>query len=145
MGAQRAEQSTVIAAPPERCFAAITDFESYPQWQSAVKRCAVRERDSDGRASLVETVIDVRLREVRYVLRYSYEPPRVVRWDYVEGDIKSVEGEYLFEDAGDGATRATYRLALDPGRFLPGPLRKLLVDGVMRTSVRELKTRAEGA
>ena len=50
---------------------------------------------------------------------------------------------YEFADLGDGTTRATYRLAVDPGRFVPGPLRRLLTGPVMRRSVEELKSRVE--
>ena len=145
MGAQKAEQSAVISADPQACFEAVCDFETYPQWQSAVMRCEVLERGSDGRGSLIETVIDARLKQVRYRLRYHYDAPGRIWWDYVEGDVKSIDGDYEFEDLGDGRTRAIYRLAIDPGRFLPGPLRKVLTDQVMKTSVKELKTRVEDA
>ena len=143
MGAKRAEQSTEIAGSPDACFDAIADFESYPEWQSAVKACAVLERDSEGRGELVETTIDARVREVTYVLRYHYEPPRRIWWDYVEGDVKSVEGEFEFEPVDGGGTRATYRLAIDPGAFFPGPLRRVLEGQVMKGAVAELKTRVE--
>ena len=145
MGAHRAEQSAVISADPQTCFEAVCDFETYPEWQSAVKRCDVLERGADGRGSLIETVIDAKLKRVRYVLRYHYDAPARIWWDYVEGDVKSIDGDYEFEDLGDGGTRAIYRLAIDPGRFLPGPLRKILTDQVMKTSVKELKTRVEDA
>lgn len=143
MGAKLAEHSVVIAAPALACFEAICDFENYPHWQAAIKRCTVHERDAGGRGALIETVLDARVKEVRYVLRYHYEEPHLVWWDYVEGDVKSVAGDYAFEDLGDETTRATFRLAIDPGFFLPGPLRRLLTDQVMRGSMTELKTRVE--
>jgi ribosome-associated toxin RatA of RatAB toxin-antitoxin module len=143
MSATEAEQSAHIHAGPQACFEAIADFESYPEWQTAVKRCEVLERDEQGRGRLVETVIDAKLREVRYRLRYEFEPPHRVWWDYVEGDVHSVEGEFVFEPEGEGRTRATYRLAIDPGRFVPGPVRRVLVEGVMRGAVRDLKRRVE--
>lgn len=142
MGAHRAQHCECIAATPQACFDAITDFETYPQWQSAVRECRVLDREKDG-ATLVETVIDARVRQVRYVLRYHAQAPGRLWWDYVEGDVKSIAGGYDFDDAGDGATHATYRVAIDPGRFVPGPVRRLLAGPVMRTSVRELRQRVE--
>lgn len=139
MGATAAEHSEVIAASPEACLAALLDFASYPEWQSAVQDVVVRD---DG---AVEFSVDAKVRTIRYVLRYHPEPPSRLWWDYVEGDAKDVSGEYLLDDLGDGTTRATYRLDIDPGRFVPGPVRKLLVEGVMRTSVRDLKRRVEGS
>ena len=58
--------------------------------------------------------------------------------------MKSVAGEFALDDLGDGTTRATYRLDIDPGRFVPGPIRKALTEVVMRGSVRDLKRRVEG-
>lgn len=142
MGASRAEHSEVIAATPEACLAALLDFDSYPEWQSAVKDADVIEPGSD---PVVEFRVDAKLKTIRYVLRYHPEPPARLWWEYVEGDVRSVAGEYALEDLGDGTTRATYRLEIDPGRFVPGPVKKALTDGVMRTSVRELKARVEGS
>jgi hypothetical protein len=140
VGVTEAEHAEVIAAPPDVCLAALLDFESYPDWQSAVKDTEILE---GGGAPVVEFRIDAKLKTVRYVLRYHPEPPSRLWWEYVEGDVRSVAGSYELEDLGDGTTRATYRLAIDPGRFIPGPIRKALTEGVMRHSVRELKARVE--
>lgn len=142
MGASQAEHSEVIAATPAACLEALLDFDSYPEWQSAVKQAEVIEPGSD---PVVEFRVDARIKTIRYVLRYHPEPPARLWWEYVEGDVRSVAGEYALEDLGDGTTRATYRLEIDPGRFVPGPVKKALTDGVMRTSVRELKARVEGS
>jgi ribosome-associated toxin RatA of RatAB toxin-antitoxin module len=143
MGAKPAEQSVEIEGTPADCFAAITDYETFPDWQSAVKDVEVLERDGEGRGSLVDYTIDAKLRDIHYRLRYRYDEPRGITWDYVEGDVKSIDGEYEFEELGAGRTRATYRLAIDPGMFVPGPVRKVLVDQVMRGSVQDLKARVE--
>ena len=37
MAAKRAEHSLLISAEPSVCFDAITDYETFPQWQAAVK------------------------------------------------------------------------------------------------------------
>jgi hypothetical protein len=58
--------------------------------------------------------------------------------------VKDVDGEMVLEDRGDGTTLATYSLALDPGVWLPGPVRKVLEDQVMKGSVADLKRRVEG-
>ena len=142
MGGTQAEHAEVIAGTREEILAALLDFATYPEWQGAVKRTTVLE---DGADPVVEFEIDAKVRSVRYVLRYHPEPPGRLWWEYVEGDVRSVSGEYELEDLGDGTTRATYRLDIDPGRFVPGPIRKALTDVVMRGSVRDLKQRVEGS
>jgi uncharacterized membrane protein len=143
MGAKRAEHSLMIEAEPSICFEAITDYETFPDWQAAVKSVEVLSLDEDGRGRDVCFHIDAKVREVNYTLRYSYEEPHLITWDYVDGDVKSVDGEFVFEDQRDGTTLATYSLAIDPGVWLPGPVKKVLTDQVMKRSVEDLKRRVE--
>jgi hypothetical protein len=138
---KRAEHSAEVPAAREVCFAALLEYETFPDWQRAVKETNVLTRDDDGRGRDVEFVIDARIKRVRYVLRYSYDPPGWIGWEYVEGDVKDVGGEFLLEQADDGLTLATYRIALDPGVWLPGPIKKVLTDQVMKGAVDDLRRR----
>jgi uncharacterized protein YndB with AHSA1/START domain len=140
---KHAEQQIVVEGTPQDCFDALVDYDSFPQWQRAVKSVTVETRDAEGRGEQVSFEIDAKVRTMRYTLRYSYEPPHRITWDYVEGDVKDVDGEFVLEDRGDGTTLATYSLALDPGVWLPGPVRKVLTDQVMKGSVEDLKRRVE--
>lgn len=133
----------VIEAPPQACFEAIVDYESFPDWQNAVKDVEVLSRDGAGRGRDVRFTIDAKVRTVHYTLRYSYEPPHSITWDYLEGDVEDVDGEFVFEDRRDGSTLATYSLAIDPGVWLPGPVTKVLTEQVMKRSVEDLKRRVE--
>ena len=141
--AKEAEHSAEIVAPPERCFEALLEYDSFPDWQRAVKAVDVLSRDGEGRGREVEFRIDAKVKQVRYVLRYSYEAPGWIGWEYVEGDVKDVGGEFLLEERGPG-TFATYRLTLDAGVWMPGPVRKVLSDQVMKGAVEDLKRRVEG-
>lgn len=139
MGAHRAQHTEFAAAPVQACFDAIAAFSTYPDWVGAVESVTVIE---DGAEPLVEFRVDARVRAIRYVLRYHLAPPGRIWWDYVEGDARSVDGEYRFEPEGDG-TRVTYSLAIDPGVYLPGPVKRMLVEHVMKGSVRDLVRRVE--
>jgi hypothetical protein len=108
-----------------------------------VKTAEVLTRDEDGRARRVAFEIDAKIRSVSYTLDYRYEEPGLVAWDFVEGDVKDVDGEFLLEDLGDGSTLATYALRIDPGLWVPGKIVSLLSDQVMQRSVEDLKTRVE--
>jgi ribosome-associated toxin RatA of RatAB toxin-antitoxin module len=145
VGVERAERSVEIAAPAEVCHDAVLQFETYPEWQSAVRRAEVRSR-GDAEA-VVAFEIDARVRTIGYVLRYRWDTPERVFWALVEGDVKSVEGDYTFVER-DGLTTATYRLAVDPGgwaRFVPGDLKRRGTEALMRSTVEELKARVEGS
>jgi carbon monoxide dehydrogenase subunit G len=143
VGLHRAEQSESIAVPPQACFDALCDYESFPEWQQAVESVEVVERDPEGRGSVVSFEIDAMVRRVSYTLRYHYDAPRRIWWDMVEGDVAGVEGEFLLEDEGAESTRATYRLGIDPGVPVPGVLARRLTKGVMRRSVTDLRDEVE--
>lgn len=135
--------SLLIEAEPTRCFDEITRYETFPEWQTAVKEVDVLSVDSAGLGLDVRFLIDARVRSVSYTLRYSYERPHRVEWDYVDGDVRSVDGDFVFEDCGDGTTMATYSLEIDPGVWLPGRVKKMLTEQVMKRSVEDLKRRVE--
>jgi ribosome-associated toxin RatA of RatAB toxin-antitoxin module len=143
MGISRAEQSIDVAASAEACFDAIVDFETYPEWQDAVVRTEVVERYPDGLGKVVELEVDAKVRRVTYRLRYHYDRPARLWWDFVQGDgIAYIDGEYLFEASGE-RTLATYRLGIDAGVPIPGFVAKRLNEGVMRRSIQDLKAEAE--
>ncbi len=144
MGAKRAERQIEIEATPKECFEALIQYETFPEWQRAVKATEVVTRYRDGKGKEVEFEIDAKIKTVRYTLDYSYEEPHLVSWRYVEGDVKDVEGEFVLEDRGDGTTLATYALRLDPGVWMPGRLADLLNEQVMQGVMEDLKHRVEG-
>jgi hypothetical protein len=143
VGAKRAERQGIVGGSPQACFDALVDFESYPEWQTAVKSCSVLDRDSSGRGRRVAFQIDAKVRSVSYTLDYSYDEPGLLSWEFVEGDVNDVDGEFVLEDLGDGTTLATYSLRIDPGVWMPGKLVSVLTDQVMQRSVDDLKTRVE--
>jgi uncharacterized membrane protein len=140
---KQAEQQIVVEGTPQQCFDALLEYESFPEWQRAVKAVEVEKRDRSGRGRDVAFEIDAKVKTIHYRLRYSYEPPHRIAWEYLGGDVKDVDGELTLEERGDGATLVTYSLALDPGVWMPGPLQKVLNDQVMKGSVEDLKRRVE--
>jgi uncharacterized membrane protein len=143
VGRKRAERQMVIDGSPQACFDAIVDYETFPDWQRAVKSVDVLTLDSDGRGREVAFEIDAKLKTVRYTLEYSYEEPHLVSWRYVEGEPKDVDGELVLEERGDGTTLATYSLSLDPGIWLPGKIVSMLNEQVMHGALEDLKRRVE--
>jgi uncharacterized membrane protein len=143
VGKKHAEHQVVIGGSPQACFNALTAYETFPDWQQSMKTVEVVSRDKQGRGSEVAFQIDAMVRQISYRLQYHYEEPHRITWDYLGGDIKSVDGEYVFEDNGDGTTLATYQLVLDPGVWMPGPIAKTLREQVMKRSMDDLKTRVE--
>ena len=136
-------QSADIAASPQRCFDALTDFESLPRWQRAVRDVEVLERDAAGRGTVVEYVVDVRFKTVRYRLRQIYDEPHRLASEYLGGDFRDFCGEWRFQPRGDDRTRVELDLRIDPGYIVPGFLRRAISEAVMRRALRDLKAFVE--
>ncbi|HEX4689923.1 MAG TPA: SRPBCC family protein [Solirubrobacteraceae bacterium] len=143
MAGYRDCQSTEIAASPEDCYAALTDFEHLPAWQGAVRRAEVLERDEEGRGLVVEYEIDAKVRTVRYTLRQIHQPPQRLGCEYLGGDFRDFYGEWRFTGLQNGRTGVELELRIDPGRFVPRPLRAAVSDAVMRRALRDLKRHLE--
>ena len=144
MGMNWAEHTVEIDAPIETCFDAIVDYDSFPGWQGAVDSTEVIERDSEGLGKVVRLYVDAKVRKVDYTLDYRYDRPERIEWDFVEGNgINDADGYYLFEDLGGDRTRATYKLGLEVGIPMPGPVARRVHKQTLKGSVQDLKEEAE--
>jgi hypothetical protein len=140
-----AEQSftSEVDASIEDCCAVLLDFDRYPDWSGPTTSSRVLESYPDGRARRVEMVLDMKIKNVRYVLEYAYELPRRATWHLVEGDVTGIVGSYEFEPIDAKRTRATCSQAVDLGFWVPGPLRRVIERQALRDSVLEFKAEAE--
>jgi uncharacterized membrane protein len=147
MGVIKGDRSVEIDAPIDRCYEIAADVENAVEWQGSLKDVEVLERDGERRPELVETESDAKVKSVRAVLRFSYDPPTGIRWVQEKGDTKSLVGSWAFEDLGGGRTRATYALEADPGRMLGmllrGPAESRVRDFLLGNAAEGLKQRAE--
>jgi carbon monoxide dehydrogenase subunit G len=110
--------SSEIDAPVEGVWAVLEDVLSAPDWQGGLDAMTALEHDDAGRAVLVETENDIKVRRIKARVRFRYEGPTRLSWTQEQGEMKSVEGSWELEDLGAGRTRATYELDADPGRLL---------------------------
>jgi ribosome-associated toxin RatA of RatAB toxin-antitoxin module len=137
-----------INAPIEQVWELVADIERAPEWQGGLKDLEVLERDDQNRATLCESESDAKVRSIKSIVRFDYQPPNRLRWEQVKGELKSVDGTWELEELDDGRTRATYWLEVDMGRMLGMVIRGPLVDVIrgMLVNARagELKKTIEG-
>ena len=134
----------VVQASQADIVGTLTDFEHYTEWQSGMLECTVKERDEQGRGSLVEFYVDAKIKKIRYTVRYFYQLDEgAMGWDYVDGDLKECTGRYQFTPTEDGATEVAIDIVTETGFFVPGPMKKLIRDQSLKNSMRDLKKRVE--
>jgi uncharacterized protein YndB with AHSA1/START domain len=141
---ETASQTTTIEAPLQACFDAAVAFERYPQWAHDVKEAVVRERDENGRATLVEFRASALGRSTHYTLQYDYSgAPQRLAWRLERGDImRVVDGAYTFEETPEGHTHVTYDLVIELVVPLPGFVKRRAEVRILNT-LKELKARVE--
>ena len=147
MGKIEGSATAEIDAPMERCYQHAADVDRIAEWQGGVQRVEVVERDDQGRVLEARISNDAKVRTITTTVRFSYDPPHGMSWTQTKGELKSLDGHWEFEDAGDGRTRATYGLVGDPGRVLGmlvrGPVEGRIRDLLVKARPGEFKRRAE--
>jgi uncharacterized membrane protein len=100
--------SIEIDAPANDVFAVATDFASYPEWNSNIKKVEVRERDDSGRPTKVWMEVDAKLKTISYTLGYDYsDAPRAFSWWLEDGDVTELKGSYAFDQSATSLGRPT--------------------------------------
>jgi uncharacterized membrane protein len=141
--------SADIEAPIDKVWPVVEDVASWAEWQGTLGTVRPLDQDADGRVSSCKVEIDAKVTMIKLELSVTYEEGTRVSWHREAGDLKGMDGSWILEDLGDGRTRATYELEVNPGGVIglflnderEAKLRQTLVD--VRPG--ELKARVEGA
>ncbi|MEL6345559.1 MAG: SRPBCC family protein [Myxococcota bacterium] len=136
-----AERSIVINTSPEVLYDVIADYARYPEFLKDISKVTVEEQTDD--ASVVTFELNL-IKTVRYTIRLSGDRPRTVSWTFVRSNIlKSNTGGWVLEDLGNNQTRATYRLDVSVGMFVPKRIVSTLTGTTLPTTLDAFKRRAE--
>ncbi|MBC7462458.1 MAG: SRPBCC family protein [Thermoleophilia bacterium] len=135
-----------VEASQQELFDIVTDLDAFPEWLKDVREVEILGHDKAGLPTASRMRVDVSIREVEYVLEYTYDAPNRVSWTTRPGgDVKSINGSYTFEVNDDGSTRVIYELEMEPGFPVPGFLIKRATKHITSAALSGLKARAEGA
>lgn len=135
-----------IAAPARKCYDTICDFASYPQWQKTISQVTILDYENS-KPLIVEYHLSVMLKTMQYTLSYAYDEQNSQKlklsWTYVGGDLKDLQGSYLFEEVAENKTIATYSLNLELNFVVPTFIMNNMRNSAMLESMQALKKRAE--
>jgi hypothetical protein len=150
-GGHRVAASGIVAAAPERVWAVITDWESYPRFMPNAHATRVRSREP--RRARISQHLRILLSDVRYGVVWTLEPERGLARFALDPeaphDIAAFEGSWELA-ALDGPRRTLVRYSnrVEPGIAVPVFLRDALtrrsLPGIVR-SVRDETLRREAA
>lgn len=139
---ERVSDHVTIRATADQVLEVVLDLEAYPDWAEGMQQVQVTERDDQGRPVLARFVVDARVAEVDYVLRYDHGRDDLT-WTLEQGEVvRQLDGRYRF-DEHDGVTDVEYALEVDLTLPVPRFLKKRAAKTILDTSLRGLKQRVE--
>lgn len=139
---ERVSDDVTIRATADEVMEVVLDLEAYPEWAEGMKQVQVTERDDQGRPVLARFVVDARVAEVDYVLRYDHSGDDLT-WVLEQGEVlRQLDGRYHLVEH-DGVTDVAYSLEVDITLPVPGFLKKRAAKTILDTSLRGLKDRVE--
>lgn len=136
--------STVVDASVDDVMDVISDFDSYPDWASAIRVAEVLSVGADGRPSRVSFSLAVGGIEDQYVLIYTWSADnRSVEWCLESSTLqRSQTGAYRLLPVS-GGTQVDYRLEISMAIPVIGRLRSRAERRILADALSELKRRAE--
>jgi ribosome-associated toxin RatA of RatAB toxin-antitoxin module len=141
--AERVHDSIVVKADPDAIMDVIADFEAYPEWQDEIRKVEILETDEDGWATKAHFEVDAKIMSMAYTLAYTYADT-AMRWTLVDSEqVRAIDGAYLLEDQGDGTTKVTYELEIDPKISIPGVLKRKAARRIVDGALNAMKRRVE--
>lgn len=112
----RAVSCFEIAAPRDVVWQTLTNFPKYPDLFKRIKTCRVTKREGD--IVFIESMMKSQLfiKPCQHTVNDLTNGPGTLKWKLLDGNFKSVEGEWSLEPLKDGArTKVTYAIEVEPG------------------------------
>ncbi len=134
-----------INAPRDVVWSTITQFQMYPQWVDEVTTCEVYARE--GNTIFVRFVLKSMGIEIEYFIAHDYRAADTWgTWtlDYSrESDLGDSVGSWLVTEVSPGVSQVEYSVELKIGGWVPGFIRKIIVDSGLEEATQWLKVESE--
>lgn len=118
MAAAKATREAVFHAPIDKVWAAISNYDSYPEFVDGVSSVKILDRDNG--TVRVEFCLNL-IKKFTYILKMEEQASNKIAWSFEKGDIFKVNsGSWEFKDLGDGTTGVVYNVEIEVKGFFPG-------------------------
>ena len=137
----KAETDIVIAAPIDRVFDVIVDYERYPEFLPDMRAAEVLSHH-DG-VSVVRFELEL-VMKLSYTLRLVEDRPHRVTWslDAAKMMVEN-EGGWMLSERPDGKTQAVYALEIKLRGLIPKSVTTRLVGETLPETLQKFKERVE--
>lgn len=133
-----------VAHPPDRVWDTLVDFERWPEFLPDLD--SLRVLDRRGPHVRLRSEIGVLFFSMSHTVRYEVLAERFrLDWELDPSephDVRWIEGVWALWPV-EGGSLASYRVRIDPGRYIPGWLRRRLLSGSLPEVIRGLRGAVE--
>lgn len=120
-----AQREAIFDVSADKYFAAITDFEHYPELLPEVSSIEILKNGKTTR--LIKYHIQL-IKDISYTLKMTLKEPNLVKWQLESGDLFKVnEGSWEIEAIDEDQCRVVYNLNVGLKVFAPKTITKKLV------------------
>jgi hypothetical protein len=111
-----------VAASRQRIWAALLDYEHFPEIFAGIDKIHVRAQDAHG--AIIAFWVDAVLKKYHYVLyRYYEKPGWRITWRRLSGDLERIEGSWEIRDTPqEGGHLLVYESYVKVGGVIPTSL-----------------------
>ncbi|MFH1562292.1 MAG: SRPBCC family protein [Nitrospirota bacterium] len=143
----RTVNSILIKADMNRVFSVAADMEKYPEFIPSYKEVKVVSRE--GNKMIVERIGQVGKKAVKWKSCVTIEPNKSIKAEQLEGPIKGMQIQWLFENTKDGVQiTLTHDFEYKKIPLIGNLIGKLIVARIVKKMAEEtlkgIKGRAEG-
>lgn len=126
LGMRELKRSALVQREPAELFRLVDDIEAYPAFVPGCDEAVVLSRS----ATEVVARIGVRrgLLRTQITVRNALEAPRRMLMQMVEGPFRTLEADWVFEPAGEGACRVDFGLRIEFASCLRASLFRPVVE-----------------
>lgn len=138
-----ATKSIIVHTPPEKLYAVVVDYESYPQFLGNMKSAKVVRREGNK----VEVAFEMLLlgKSFTYSLVFEENPPKGIKWKLAQsGFMQANSGAWALRSDGENKTHATYSIAIQISMAIPKSMSTALAGAELPKVLEAFKKRAEG-
>ena len=132
-----------IAAPRDVVWQTLTNFPKYPDLFKRVKTCRVTKREGD--IVFLESVMKSQLfiKPTQHTVNDLTRGPGTLKWKLLDGNFKSVEGEWSLEPVKDAThTKVTYAIEVEPG-IVPQGIVVMFMKAIQKEAVASVTSASE--
>lgn len=113
-------RSALVALPPERLYALITDIERYPEFVPGCTHARIESRE--GHDVVATLGVQRRALQTEFTTRNTQDPPRAVTMRLVRGPFKTLEGLWSVRPVGEVGCEVSLRLRFEFSNPLSGAI-----------------------